>query len=155
MGLSFFEGFPKTASKSIEKSMKGLNNLIQCLALVRKLMKQLAVRQSIVVTDNILANLQNCNKDVYRWLDQAEELIPSSSTGGKAILRKFLLALEKQKLKDIYSEISVYEENADANFTLLKRFFDIDQSATLKSLWNKFDDLDGRFEAMLVIPPSP
>lgn len=121
MGLSFFEGFPKTASKSIEKSMKGLNNLIQCLALVRKLMKQLAVRQSIVVTDNILANLQNCNKDVYRWLDQAEELIPSSSTGGKAILRKFLLALEKQKLKDIYSEISVYEENADANFTLLKR----------------------------------
>lgn len=128
-GIVILRGFFKdcaSASVSIRRFMKKLNDLVQCLEAVRELMVKLEESSSTAVTDNILASLQiqidDCNRDIYRWLDEAKGLmIPSSSTGTKAISKKFVAALEEQKAKDIYSEISVHKENINTNFTLIGR----------------------------------
>lgn len=115
----------ESASKSITSFLKRINDLIQCLQDVQELMKKLEESPSKAVSDTILASLQiqldDCSKDMYMWLKIGRDLIPDSSTGTKAVFKKFLVALEKQKVKDIYEEISAHKDNINTKLSVIGR----------------------------------
>lgn len=115
----------ESASKSITSFLKRINDLIQCLQDVQELMKKLEESPSKAVSDTILASLQiqldDYSKDVHMWLETGRELIPDSSTGTKAIFKNFLVALEKQKVKDIYEEISAHKDNINTKLSVIGR----------------------------------
>jgi hypothetical protein len=67
-----------------------------------------------MATESILASLQtqrdDCNKDVYRLLAMAKACLPTSHAGTKATFNKFLVVLERQRVTDIYVEISAHKD---------------------------------------------
>ena len=76
--------------------------------------------------ESILASLQiqldDCNKDVYGRLATAKTCLPASNTGTKAAFKKFLVALERQRITDIYVEISVHKENIMTKLSVIGRY---------------------------------
>ncbi len=65
--------------------------------------------------------IDDCSEDVYKWLAMARKCHPDSSTGTKASFKKFLVALEKQKITDIYVEIATYRDNITTKLSIIGR----------------------------------
>jgi hypothetical protein len=89
-------------------------------------MRKLENAPTKAVRDYVLASLQvqidDCSKDVYKWLAMAGRCHPDSSTGTKASFKKFLVALEKQKITDIYVEIATYKDNITTKLLMIGRY---------------------------------
>jgi hypothetical protein len=127
-GIIILRGFFQSCSSeshSIEKFLKRLNELIQILEHARDLMTKLKTAPSKIVPESILASLQfqldDCNKDVYSWLAMAKASLPASNTGTKVAFKKFLVALERQRITDIYMEISVHKDNIMTKLSVIGR----------------------------------
>jgi hypothetical protein len=128
-GIVTLRGFYQecaSASHFIQKFLKRLNDLIQILEDVKELMKKLEASPSRAVADNVLASLriqiEDCGKDVYRWLEMARKSMPGSTTGTKASFKCFLLALEKQKITDVYVEIAAHKDNIMTKLSVIGRY---------------------------------
>jgi hypothetical protein len=127
-GIIILRGFFQSCSsesRSIERFLKRLNELIQILEHASDLIAKLRAAPSKIVPESILASLQiqldDCNKDVYGWLATAKTCLPASNTGTKAAFKKFLVALERQRITDIYVEISAYKENIMTKLSVIGR----------------------------------
>jgi hypothetical protein len=127
-GIIVLRGFFQdcaSESHSIERFLKRLNDLIQILEHASDLMTKLRTVPLKIVPESILASLQiqldDCNKDVYRWLAMAKTCLPASNTGTKAAFKKFLVALERQRLTDIYVEISAHKDNIMTKLSVIGR----------------------------------
>ncbi|KAF8847407.1 hypothetical protein BDZ45DRAFT_699232 [Acephala macrosclerotiorum] len=149
-GIIVLQGFFQSCaseSHSIQRFLKRLNDLIQILEHARDLMTKLRTAPSKIVPESILASLQiqldDCNKDVYRWLAMAKPCLPASNMGTKAAFKKFLLALERQRMTDIYVEIAAHKDNIMTKLSVIGRCFDIDQSTTLEVLCKRLKAWDG------------
>jgi hypothetical protein len=122
---SFFQDCAE-ASPSIKQFLKRLNSLIQILEDVRDLMRKLEKAPTKAVKGYILASLQvqidDCSQDIYKWLAMARKCHPASSTGTKASFKRFLVALEKQKITDIYVEIATYKDNITTKLSMIGRY---------------------------------
>jgi hypothetical protein len=116
----------RAASPPIKKFLKRLNNLIQILEDVRDLMRKLENAPAKAVKGYILASLQvqidDCSQDVYKWLALARKCHPASSTGTKASFKRFLVALEKQKITDICVEIATYKDDITTKLSMIGRY---------------------------------
>lgn len=114
-----------SASESISLFMKRLNDLMQCLQDVEMLMTKIRNSPSQAVSDTVLASLQiqldDCSKDIYIWLGVGKKLMPDSSTAAKAVFKKFLVTLEKQKVKDIYQDILVHKDTINTKLSVIRR----------------------------------
>lgn len=127
-GIIVLRGFFQSCaseSHSIERFLKRLNDLIQILEHAKDLMTKLRTASPKIVPESILASLQiqldDCNKDIYRWLAIAKACLPASNTGTKAAFKKFLVALERQRITDIYVEISVHKDNIMTKLSVIGR----------------------------------
>lgn len=127
-GIIILRGFFQSCSSeshSIERFLKRLNDLIQILEHASDLVAKLRAAPSKIVPESILASLQiqldDCNKDVYGWLATAKTYLPASNTGTKAAFKKFLVALERQRITDIYVEISAHKENILTKLSVIGR----------------------------------
>jgi hypothetical protein len=127
-GIILLRGFFQSCSSesySIEKFLKRLSDLIQILEHTRDLITKIRTAPSKIVPESILASLQiqldDCNKDVYRWLAMAKACLPASNTGTKAAFEKFLVALERQIITDIYVDISAHKDNIMAKLSVIRR----------------------------------
>lgn len=116
------------ASNSIGRFLKALNGLIQIHENVRDLVKKLEDSMAVDLDKNILASLQiqieDCGKDVGIWLEKAcacQPMSEMSGTGTRASFRKFLIALEKKKIVDIYQEIENHKNNISTKLSVIGR----------------------------------
>ncbi|KUJ19402.1 uncharacterized protein LY89DRAFT_716917 [Mollisia scopiformis] len=157
-GIIILRGFFQSCaseSHAIQRFLKRLNDLIQIIEHARDLMIKLSSAPPKIVPESILASLQiqldDCNKDVYGWLAIARECLPASNAGTKAAFKKFLVALERQKMTDIYMEISVHKDNTMTKLSVIGRCFDIDQSATLEALCERLKVWDGMEQSMQLV----
>ncbi|KAE9366214.1 hypothetical protein N431DRAFT_430365 [Stipitochalara longipes BDJ] len=143
---SFFQDCA-AASHAVERFLKRLNELIQILEDVRELMKKLGDAPTKSIPDSVLASLQgqidDCSKDIYKWLAMARKCHPASSSGSKASFKKFLVALEKQKITDIYVEIARYKNDITTILSTIGRHLDIVHSTALDLLTTKLAILSG------------
>ena len=129
-GIVTLRGFYQdcsAASQSIQRFLKRLNELIQILEDVKELMSKLEQSSSKAVSDNVLASLriqiEDCSNDVYKWLDTARISMDGSSTGTKATFKRFLFALEKRKIVDIYGEIAIHKDNIVTKLSFIGRYY--------------------------------
>lgn len=132
-----------TASKSIDRFLRDLNTLIQCLE-VKDIVAKLN-NASGFVPDSLLTSLEiqleDCSKDVHLWVTKAGEAHPGFTSGTKAVFKKLLVALKKDDYYDVYREISSHRHNIMAKLSVIGRSLDIENSSDLKNINSKLDEV--------------
>lgn len=118
-----------SASKTIDRFLRDLNSLIQTLEDVKEIVSKLEKTVAVTFdTKTILSSLQiqleDCAKDVYEWVKVAGAQHPefASARGGKARFKKFLVAVNKESLTDIFKEICSHKENITLKLSVIGRY---------------------------------
>lgn len=130
-GIVQLHGFFKdcaSASKTIDRFLRDLNSLIQAIEDVKAIVARLEnVSASTFDNRTILSSLQiqleDCSKDVYEWVRIASELHVKFTTGGKAVFRRFLVAVNKESITDIFREIGNHKDGLILKLSLIGRYY--------------------------------
>ncbi len=95
--FKFKELFSDTsaASKTVSRLLNDINSLIQVLENVKDVLEQFHMQKKDKNFASLDVKLMDCSKDVQFWLATARILRPSSEQGGRAWLKKFRLAANK------------------------------------------------------------
>ena len=126
-GILKLRGFFKeygSASKSIDRFLRDLNSLIQTLEDVKDVVLKLE-NVSTFGAKSVLSSLQiqleDCSKDVYDWVRVGGEHRPQSVSGSKAMFKKFLVAVNKECIADIFKDIESHKHNIGLKLSLIGR----------------------------------
>jgi hypothetical protein len=115
-----------SASKTIERFLRELNTLILAVEHVKELATSTNEALGRASSSSILASLriqvEDCSNDVYRWLEIARRYQPDANSGAKASFKKFLVALNKQGLTDIFTAISAHKESLVLKMSVVGRY---------------------------------
>ncbi|KAG8531405.1 uncharacterized protein KY384_003034 [Bacidia gigantensis] len=116
------------ASKQINGLLGDINSLIQVLNNVRDVLEQFEAQKKNKNFAQLDIKLADCSKDIHVWLSTAKLLRPSSESGGKALLKKFRLAMNKDAIQAIKTEINRHRQVMLLSLAILGRTIDLDTS---------------------------
>ena len=108
-------------SRTIEKFLKDINNLLQTLHGIRDLLKKWPQEKTDVNIAALSVQVEECSKDLFNWLDTAKAMRPASGKGGKAWFKKFWIAANKNRVKDIRTEIGRHVQTLNVSLALIGR----------------------------------
>ena len=106
------------ASKHINGLLSDINALIQVLEDVRELVEKQKKNKNFAALDIKIAD---CSKDIQIWLSTARLLRPSSQSGGRALLRRIKLAINKDAIEAIKAEIGRHRQSISLSLEVLGR----------------------------------
>jgi hypothetical protein len=116
-GLSSLHNFFKDcrdASKTIDQFLRAVASLERTIKDVESLINSVK-HVSHASTESNLASLaihmEDCTKDIDRWLKEAQSCHPGYGPWTKSIFKKFLIAVKKQSIKDVFREIAAHRES--------------------------------------------
>ncbi|KAF4633145.1 hypothetical protein G7Y89_g4979 [Cudoniella acicularis] len=144
-GIVKLHGFFKdvaAASRTIEKFLQDMNFLIKTIEDVRSLLGKISTTLPTSTDLKVVAleyQLQDCSKDVYRWLNIARDYHPDFSTGSKASFKKFWVAANKVAVSGISQDINHHRHGIVASLAVLGRSFDISNCQKLMSIDEKLE----------------
>jgi hypothetical protein len=64
---------------------------------------------------SLAIHLEDCKKDIDRWLKEAQSCHPENGPGMKSVFKKFLVAVTKQSIRDIFQQIAVHQDSISAS----------------------------------------
>jgi hypothetical protein len=127
IGLSSLYDFFKDcreASKTADQFLRALTSLEGTIKDVETLIDSIK-HVSGTLTESNLASLaihvEDCKKDIDRWLKEAQSCHPGSVTGTKSFFKKFLAAVKKQSIKDVFQEIAAHKESISLSLSTTGR----------------------------------
>ena len=110
-----------SASKAISRLLNDINSLIQILENVKDILEQFEAQKKEKNFAFLDIKIADCSKDVQVWLSTARILRPSAEHGGKAWLRKFRLAVNKDAIQTIRDEIGRHRQIICLSLSVLGR----------------------------------
>jgi len=119
----FFKDYG-SASKSIDRFLRDLNSLIQTLEDVKDVVLKLENVSTFgakTVLSSLQIQLEDCSKNVYDWVRVGAEHRPQSVSGSKAVFKKFLVAVNKECMTDIFKDIESHKDNIGLKLSLIGR----------------------------------
>ena len=117
-----------SASKTISGLLVDINSLIHVLEDVRNVLEQFEAQKANKNYASLDIKLADCSKDIQVWISTAKILRPPSEQGGKAWLKKFRLAVNKNAVQTIRHDISRHRQIISLSLSVLGRNIDIDTS---------------------------
>ena len=114
-----------SASRTIGRFLQGINQLIKLIEDVKTLLLSVAESPTQLGADFEIAaldiQLEDCSRDVYRWLKLARDHHPGFSTGTKAGFKKFWVAVNKGEVRGISEDIREHRHGIVASLSVLGR----------------------------------
>ena len=97
-----------SASKTVAKFAKDVNNLLRTLEDVRPLLERIELHPSLV--DQIGLNslnmqVEGCFDEIGSWLHDVQSTKPTGGKGTRAWFRKFWVAVDKQSTKNVRADL--------------------------------------------------
>ena len=111
-----------SASKIVNRLLDDINALIKVLEDVRDVLEQFEAQKKAKNFASLDIKLADCSKDVQVWLSTARILRPSAENGGKAWLKKFRLAVNKDAIQTIRDEIGRHRQIICLSLSVLGRY---------------------------------
>ncbi len=111
-----------SASKTISRLLADINSLIQVLEDIGDVLERARARRRDKNLAALDIKLADCAKDVQVWLATARLLRPSSDSGGKALLRKFRLAVNNTAIQTIREEIGRHKQTLCLSLAVFGRY---------------------------------
>ena len=99
-----------SASKTVSRLLADVNSLIQILRNVGDVLHRVEARRNDQNFASLDIKLEDCTKDVKIWLETAKALRPGSETGGRALMKKFRLAVKNEAVVKIREEIGRHRQ---------------------------------------------
>lgn len=97
------------ASKTVEAFLRDIDSLLRSLHDVRALLDKINAQAAPVVDDvstlSLKIQLEDCNADIGGWLETARSFRPSNGKGGRAWFRRFWLAVNKDCVGTVRTEM--------------------------------------------------
>jgi hypothetical protein len=115
VGLSSLYKFFKDcrdASKTIDRFLNVVDSLVVTIEDVERLINSIEQASGASTEINLASltiHLDDCKKDIERWLEEAQSCHPGSVTGTKSVFKKFLVAVKKQSIKDVFHQIAAHQ----------------------------------------------
>ncbi|KAH8670114.1 hypothetical protein BGZ60DRAFT_514821 [Tricladium varicosporioides] len=128
---SFFSDI-SSASRTIERFLQSLNQLIKLIEDVKSLLSSVADDGADFKIAAMEIQLDDCSKEVYRWLKVAKEHHPAFSIGTKKGFKKFWVAVHKGKVRSISEDVKEYRHEISASLLVLERAMNIAQSSQIE-----------------------
>ncbi|KAG8525675.1 uncharacterized protein KY384_000435 [Bacidia gigantensis] len=128
-------------SRTIEKFLKDINDLLQTLHGIRELLNKWPKEKTDVNIAALSVQVEECSKDLFNWLDTAKAMRPASSKGGMAWFKKFWIATNKNKVNDIRTEIGRHKQTLNISLTLIGRAFDVHVAKQMTHVDDKVKEL--------------
>jgi hypothetical protein len=102
------------AVTSLESSIKQVESLITSVKGI-----------SDTSTEGVLASLaihvEDCAKDIGRWLREAQSCHPGYGAGTKAMFKRFLVAVKKESIKDVFQEMAAHKASISLSLSTTGR----------------------------------
>ena len=117
-----------SASKTISRLLADINSLIQVLEDIGDVLERAQARRRDKNLAALDIKLADCAKDVQVWLATARLLRPSSDSGGKALLRKFRLAVNNTAIQTIREEIGRHKQTLCLSLAVFGRYMGFEPS---------------------------
>ncbi len=117
-----------SASKTISRLLADINSLIQVLEDIGDVLERAQARRREKNLAALDIKLADCAKDVQVWLATARLLRPSSDSGGKALLRKFRLAVNNTAIQTIREEIGRHKQTLCLSLAVFGRYMGFEPS---------------------------
>ena len=117
-----------SASKTIGRLLADINSLIQVLEDIGDVLERAQARRRDKNLAALDIKLADCAKDVQVWLATARLLRPSSDSGGKALLRKFRLAVNNTAIQTIREEIGRHKQTLCLSLAVFGRYIGFEPS---------------------------
>ncbi|KAH6662274.1 hypothetical protein B0J14DRAFT_571142 [Halenospora varia] len=127
---SFFSDV-SSPSRTIERFLQSLNQLIKLIEDVKSLLSSVAENGADFKIAAIEIQLDDCSKEVYRWLRIAKEHHPAFSTGTKKGFKRFWVAVHKGKVRSISEDVKEYRHEIPASLLVLERAMNMAQSSQI------------------------
>jgi hypothetical protein len=114
-----------SASRTISRFLQDINKLIKLMEDVKTLLRSVAgIPAQPGAGFKIAAleiQLEDCSRDVYRWLQLASDHHPGFSKGTKAGFKKFWVAVNKGEVRGISEDIKEHRHGILASLSVLGR----------------------------------
>lgn len=110
-----------SASRTISRLLDDINSLIRVLEDVRDILEQFEAQKKGKNFASLDIKLADCSKDIKIWLSTARLLRPSGEHGGRAWLKKFRLAVNKDAIQTIRDEIGRHRQIICLSLSVLGR----------------------------------
>jgi hypothetical protein len=127
IGLSSLYNFFKDcrdASKTAEQFLQVLTSLEGTIKDVQTLLNSIKDISDTSTESNLALlaiHVEDCQKDIEEWLKEARSCHPGNGPGTKSVFKKFLAAVEKQSIKDIFRKMTAHKESISLSLSTTGR----------------------------------
>jgi hypothetical protein len=115
----------RDASKTAERFLNEIIKLKETLEEVEKLVERIrhvCSDPAISTLASLTIHLEDCGKDVARWLITARQHPTSGDSTAKNAFKKFLLGIKIKSVKDIFHEISWHRDSLALSLSATGRY---------------------------------
>jgi hypothetical protein len=85
------------AVKSLERTIRDVESLLESIKCIPEAPAE--------------SNVEDCKKDIEIWIREARSSQPGIGLGAASVFRKFLVAVRKQSIEDVFREMAAYKES--------------------------------------------
>ncbi|KAK6428102.1 hypothetical protein LTR95_015758 [Oleoguttula sp. CCFEE 5521] len=130
----------KAASNTAANFLNDLNSLIQTLTDIKKLLESVrdepALRDCGLDAVTLRLHLEGCDGELRRWIATARKSRPENGKGVKHWFKSFIVAMNKESLRDIRREIQSRRQCLDLALGVLGRALDVHNLVSTKEVGN-------------------
>ena len=119
------------ASKTVDALNSDINSLIQTLEDAWHILEKIEAQKATINFASLDIKLADCSQDISIWLSTAKLLRPTGEHGGKAWLKKFRLAVNKNAVQGVRNEISRHRQIISLSLSVLGRNIDLENSGQI------------------------
>ena len=116
----FFSEF-SSASTTITKIVRDIRSLDQVISEIAELVGKLPPESKSTLQGSLHPQLQGYMKDVSRWLETAQDLLPASESGMKLWMKKLRIAVNIKCVNEIKGEMGKYKQDFSLSLSVLGR----------------------------------
>ena len=121
IALKDFYSDVASASTTIGHFLRDLNSLLTALVQVEEVCRKITDPVSNLIVSPLYIHLEDCKKDVFKWLKVAGDLRPAGDKGRRAWFKKFWVASNQNDVNNIRKEILRHQHGIALNLLILGR----------------------------------
>lgn len=113
-----------SASKTIANFLRELNAFKRTIQDVQEVVAKIQASFEHVIGGFLVSLtllLEDSVRDVTKWLEKARSTDPRSTSGTKAVFKAFLVALQKQSIRNYFLEIANHKKNLTLSLSVIGR----------------------------------
>ena len=115
-----------SASQTISRFLNDLNVLLQNLHEIENIIAKIRETETpsgslMVDVASLNVQLEDCNKDIFIWLQTARDLRPAGDGGRRAWFKKFWISINQASVKHIREEAARHSHALELSLAILGR----------------------------------